>query len=70
MKKRIELLACEGSDKCYLEIERLENGDIFAEMKGQITKGETYIIRAQQPNPITGGGNFENYKKLLDMLRA
>jgi hypothetical protein len=63
-KQRLELMALTGSEKCFLEIEIVENGDMYVNMRGQDTRGEIHDISAQMPNPINGGGNPDKYERL------
>lgn len=63
-KRKLELMALEGNFNAFLEIERLENGDMYVTMVGQDTDGIPRSLSAQIPNPINGGGNLDDYKTL------
>lgn len=71
-KRKLRLSALEGNGECFLEVELLENGDMYVEMKGQNTKGEVHHVSAQIPNPINAGGDLEDYKilgQIYDILK-
>jgi len=71
-KRRLDLIALTGNEECYLEIKLSKNGDMFVEMRGQNTSGETKCVSAQIPNPVNGRGNLEDYKtlgKIYDILK-
>lgn len=72
-KRRLELMAIERNGGCYLEIEKLPNGDMYVSMNGQTIPGGFYEkVNAQIPNPINGGGDRDNYKilsKIYDLLK-
>ncbi len=69
-KRKLKLNALIGDVECFLEIERVENGDFYVEMRGQNTKKEIHNISAQVPNPINGGGNLDNYKTLRQIYEV
>ena len=58
-KRKLELMALEGAEGCFLEIEVLKSGDILVNMRGQTTDKKIYNVNAQIPNPINGYGNFQ-----------
>jgi hypothetical protein len=63
-KRKLKLSALEGNEECSLEVEFLENGDAYVNMKGQDKRGKIHDISAQIPNPINAGGNPDDYEVL------
>ena len=70
MKRKLDLIALEGNEKCYLEIEKYPNGDLFIGLKGQDTKGNYYFVKGQIPNSISGGGKNKDYEKLCEIFKV
>ena len=71
-KRKLKLTPLEGDINAFLQIEKLESGDMYVTMLGQDTEGVPYCISAQIPNPINGGGNLKDYKtlvKIYDVLK-
>ena len=71
-KRKLKLNPLEGNLECILEVELLENGDMFVGMRGQDRWGKNQYVSAQIPNPVNGGGNQDDYEileKIYDFLR-
>ena len=67
-KRRLELMTLGGNVKPYIEIEICPNSDIYVNMLGQDVNGTSYLVSAQVPSPIRGGGGNTNTYGILKII--
>lgn len=67
--RKIKLSALEGMEDCSLAVDLHDNGDYTLTLQGHDEKGTYRIVRAQVLSVTGGGGNAEQYRKMVQIFK-